>query len=71
MSGTNAALLNGYLTLSDDADRWPSPHVQVLTRGVHRARFVEGDSGYWASLVATLIAAVVVGVAVLTITAIP
>jgi hypothetical protein len=43
---------------------------QVLTRAVHEARSVEDDAGYWVSLAATLIAAVAIGLAVLTMTAI-
>jgi hypothetical protein len=70
MSGTNAAALNGRPSMSDDDDRWPSTYDQVLTRAVHEVRSVEDDAGYWLSLVATLIAAVAIGLAVLTMTAI-
>jgi len=70
MSGTNTALLNGRPRMSDDEDRWPSTYDQVLTRAVHEARSSEDDAGYWLSLVATLIAAVAIGLAVLTMTAI-
>jgi hypothetical protein len=61
MSTTNAALLN---------DRRESAYVHVLTHGAHRARSAEGESGYWASLGAKLVAAVVIGLAVLAILAI-
>ena len=70
MSGTNTALLNGRPRMSDDEDRWPSTYDQVLTRAVHEARSVEDDAGCWISLAATLIAAVAIGLAVLTLTAI-
>jgi len=70
MSGTNAAVLNGRPSMKVDDDRWPSTYDQVLTRAVHEVRSVEDDAGYWLSLVATLIAAVAIGLAVLTMTAI-
>jgi hypothetical protein len=61
MPATNAALLN---------DRPESAYVHVLTHGARRARSSEGESGYWASLGAKLIAAAVIGLAVLAILAI-
>jgi hypothetical protein len=69
MRGTNAALPSGRPTISHDDDQFGSAYVQVLTRGAQNARSVEGESGYWASLGAKLIAAAVIGLAVLAIIA--
>jgi hypothetical protein len=67
MIDTNAAAVNSRPTIGGGDDRWPSAYTQVLTRGAYEARSVEGDSGYWASVIGTLIAAAVIGIAVLTI----
>jgi hypothetical protein len=71
MSRTDAAVLNRRPTITDVDNRWrQSAYVQVLTSGAHEARSVEDGSGYWASLGGALIAALVIGLAVLTITAV-